>query len=136
MVIDASVIVSQLVPHDVHHAASRLWLARHIDAGGMVVAPAVLLAEVAGAIARRTGQTRLARRAARGLLGMSALRVVPVDHALAQLAATVAARFRVRGVDAIYIAAAAGLGLPLVTWDVEQRERAAALVPVVIPEAR
>jgi hypothetical protein len=32
------------------------------------------------------------------------------------------------------IAAAAGLRLPLVTWDVEQRDRAAGFVEVLVPE--
>jgi hypothetical protein len=50
MVVDASVVVSNLVPHDVHHAASRAWLTRHIGDGGLVVAPALLLPEIAGAI--------------------------------------------------------------------------------------
>jgi predicted nucleic acid-binding protein len=50
-------------------------------------------------------------------------------------AARVAGRLRVRGADAVYIAAAAGLRLPLVTWDVEQRERAAGFVEVLVPES-
>jgi predicted nucleic acid-binding protein len=85
MVVDASVVVSNLVPHDVHHAASRAWLTRHIGDGGLVVAPALLLPEIA---------------------------------------------------DAIYIAAASTLGLPLVTWDVEQRQGAARVTDVVSPENR
>ena len=39
MVVDASVVVSHLVPHDVQHAASRAWLARHLSEGGLVIAP-------------------------------------------------------------------------------------------------
>lgn len=42
MVVDASVVVSRLVPHDVHHEASRRWLARHVAGGGLVIAPALL----------------------------------------------------------------------------------------------
>jgi len=40
MVVDASVVVSRLVPHDVHHEASRRWLTRHVTEGGLVIAPA------------------------------------------------------------------------------------------------
>jgi predicted nucleic acid-binding protein len=39
-----------------------------------------------------------------------------------------------RGADAVYIAAAATLGLPLVTWDVEQRERAREVIDVFVPD--
>ena len=134
MVVDASVVVSRLVLHDVHHAASRRWLTRHVAAGGLVIAPALLLPEVAGAVARRTGDPRLARRAVAAVLRLPALRLVQVDDVLARSAAGIAGRLRVRGPDAVYIAAAAGLRLPLVTWDSEQRHRAARLVEVLVPE--
>jgi predicted nucleic acid-binding protein len=133
MVLDASVMVSRLVSHDVHHEASRRWLARHLADGGILVAPALLLPEVAGAVARRTGEPRLARRAVDAVLAVPGLRLVPVDAALASSAARLAARLAVRGGDAVYIAAAEVLGLPLVAWDVEQRERAARVVGVVVP---
>jgi predicted nucleic acid-binding protein len=134
MIVDASVVVSRLVPHDVHHQASRRWLTRHVAGGGLVIAPALLLPEVAGAVARRTGEPRLARRAVDAVLRLPSLRLVPVDDLLARAAARLASRLRVRGVDAVYIAAAAGLRLPLVTWDVEQRDRASAVVAVLSPE--
>jgi len=133
MVVDASVIVSRLVPHDVHHEASRRWLSRHVADGGLVIAPALLLPEVAGAVARRTGAQGLARRAVESLLRLASLRLVPVDEILAHAAARMAGRLRVRGADAVYIATAAELRLPLVTWDVEQRERAARVVRVMGP---
>lgn len=135
MVVDASVVVSRLVLHDVNHEASRHWLARHIAGGGLVIAPALLLPEVAGAVARRTGQPRLARRAVDAVLRLPELRLVPVDDVLARTAASVAGRLRVRGADAIYIAIAVGLRLPLVTWDTEQRDRAARFVEVLFPSS-
>jgi predicted nucleic acid-binding protein len=133
MVVDATVVVSRLVTHDAHHAASRAWLARHVAAGGLLIAPALLLAEVAGAVARRTGAPRLAQRAVETVLGLPALRLVPVDDVLARTAADLAGRLRLRGADAVYIAAAAALQLPLVTWDLEQRERAARVIEVLAP---
>ena len=51
MVVDASVVVSRLVAHDVNHDASRRWLMRHVADGGLIIAPTLLLPEVAGAIA-------------------------------------------------------------------------------------
>jgi len=135
MVVHASVIVSRLVPNDVHHEASRRWLTRHIASGGLVIAPALLLPEVAGAVARRTGEPRLARRAVEAVLRLSALRLVALDDILARAAARLAGRLRLRGADAVYVAAAAGLRLPLVSWDFEQRDRASGFVPVLAPDS-
>jgi len=134
MVVDASVVVSHLVPHDVHHAASRAWLTRHLSDGGLVIAPALLLPEIAGAVAHRTGAPRLAQRAVEALLGLPALRLVPVDDVLARRAAVLAGRLRLRGADAVYIATAATLRQPLITWDAEQRGRAARIIRVMVPE--
>lgn len=136
MVVDASVIVSRLVPHDVHHEASRRWLMRHVADGGLLIAPTLLLAEVAGAVARRTGKARLARRAIAAVLRSPGLRLVPVDEVLGRAAASLAGRLRVRGADAVYIAAAVALHVPLATWDLEQRERATHLLEVFVPPER
>ncbi len=133
MVVDASVLVSHLAPSEGRHEASRRWIARHLDGGGLVVALALLLPEVAGAIARRTGTPRLARRAIAVVLRLPSLRLLTIGEELARAAAGLAARLRIRGADAVYIAAAAQLHLPLVTWDVEQRERAARVVEVLVP---
>jgi predicted nucleic acid-binding protein len=109
MVVDASVVVSQLVPHDAHHAASRAWFTQHTTDGGLIVAPALLLPEIAGAVSRRTGMPELARRAVEAVLMLPGLRLLPVDDPLARAAATLAGRLRLRGADAVYIATAAAL---------------------------
>ena len=93
----------------------------------------LMLAEVAGAISRRTGRARLARRAVEGLLRLPALRLVSVDQRLGEAAAQLAADLRLRGADAVYVATARHLRLPLITWDREQRERAARLIPARAP---
>jgi predicted nucleic acid-binding protein len=134
MVLDASIVVSRLVPHDVHHESTRTWLAAHVAGGGMLIAPTLLLAELAGAVARRTANARLARRAVAAVLQLPGLRLVSLDETLARRAATLAGQLRVRGADAVYIAVAAALNLPLATWDFEQRDRAARIVTVFVPE--
>jgi predicted nucleic acid-binding protein len=133
MVVDASVIVSRFVPQDAHHEPTRKWLTRHVAHGGLVIAPTLLLAEIAGAVLRRTPTPSLARRTVVAVLGLPALRLLAVDEPLAHAAASLAGRLRMRGADAVYIAAAATLGLPLVTWDVEQRERAREVIDVFVP---
>ena len=97
------------------------------------MAPTLLFAELAGAVARRSGSPRLGRRAVDAILELPALRLITLDEALARAAADLAARLRLRGGDAVYIAAAALLRVPLVSWDTEQRQRAARVVDVVSP---
>jgi predicted nucleic acid-binding protein len=133
MVVDASVVVSALVRHDANYAASVRWLEAYLAADGLLVAPAILLAEVAGAIARRAAAPRAARRTVEALARLPALRLVAVDETLGQAAAALAGRLRVRGADAVYIATADLLGLPLVTFDAEQRARGARVVDVIVP---
>jgi predicted nucleic acid-binding protein len=133
VVVDASVWVSRLVSADVHHARTRRWFAREDRRGGLFVTPALALPELSGAIARRTGAAQLAEQAVRRVLALPGLRVAPLDADLAEHAATLAARLALRGADAIYVALAGRLGLPLVSWDREQRARAAGTIEVAAP---
>ena len=133
IVVDASVWVSRFVRRDVHHEASRQWLAEQVGSGAAFVGPALVLAEVAGAISRQTGRSRLGGLALGWFNRLPGLRIIPIDHRLGAAAADIAARFGLRGADAIYVATAHVLALPLVTWDAEQRERGGRLVAVRTP---
>ena len=57
--------------------------------------------------------------------------LMDVDRALANDSADIAARYRLRGADAIYVAVAHIASSTLVTLDNEQRDRAADLVPTM-----
>jgi predicted nucleic acid-binding protein len=133
MVIDASVWVSYLVPSDAHHAASYVWLTNYAATGRLLVEPVLLIVEVAGAISRRSGRPDLAHQAVQTLRRIPAMRFVPIDSQLGERAAQLAADLSLRGADAVYVALAHQLGLPLVTWDDEQRTRAAAIISVQTP---
>jgi predicted nucleic acid-binding protein len=134
IVVDASVWVSLFVANDSHHSASRSWLAGAVKARELIVAPISLLAEVSGAIARRTGQPELGRKAVEHMMHLPALRLVAVDNRLGRLAASTAADCQLRGADALYVAVAQRLNSPLITWDKEQLTRAAALVVTYTPD--
>ena len=134
IVVDASVWISRVVREDVHHGPSRRWLDQYLRQTRTVVAPIILLAEVAGGVARRTGRPRLARRVIDDLLDLPELHLVPLNGELAELSAQLAANLLLRGVDATYVATAQRLTLPLVSWDREQRERAGNLVETHTPE--
>jgi predicted nucleic acid-binding protein len=90
---------------------------------------------IAGAIARRTGKPELAHRALEGILRVPNLRLVSTDPRLGREAARLAADLCLRGADAMYVAVAHQLDVPLITWDREQRERAGQVVSVCTPEA-
>jgi predicted nucleic acid-binding protein len=129
-VIDASLWVSRLVPGDNHHPIVKTWLESQRAAGGIFLSPSLLLAEVGGAISRRTGEPGLARRAIDQLLRLSGLRLVEMDRGLVREAARLASDLGLRGADSFYVAVAARLGLPLVTLDADQRSRAETVVAV------
>jgi len=131
--VDASVWVSALVPSDVHHVASRGWLGRQELADPALVSPSLLVPELAAAISRRTGRSALGRSAIAALMRLPHLRIVALDADLATEAGRLAADCAVRGADAVYLAVARRLGIPLVTWDREQRERGGRVVDVVTP---
>jgi predicted nucleic acid-binding protein len=54
--------------------------------------------------------------------------ILPVDKPLAQQAATLAAQYRLRGSDAIYVAVAYRFGCALITLDLEQLQRVKTIV--------
>lgn len=124
--------MSALVAGDVHHAVSRSWLEQRA-ADQLLVAPSLLLPEVASAVSRATSRPLLARRAVRLLSRLPALRIVAVDAALAEAAARLAGDQRLRGADSVYVALAKQLSLPLVTWDLEQASRASEVIHAGAP---
>ncbi len=133
-VVDASVWVSRFVPGDEHHLLSRNWLAALVTGGDNVVSPALLLPELAGAIARRTGSADLATRAVELIQEHPIARLVPIDALLAEVAARLAGELRLRGADAVYVAVAHQLGIPLITWDHEQLAKGVRVTKVFTPE--
>ena len=132
-VADASVMVAHLHHEDRFHLESTSWIAQRLLAGGVIIAPRLVLAEVAGATARRTGDSTIGHAAVQQLLAMPGLSLVPVTDNLADSAAMFAAELRLKGADAVYIAVAAELSMPLVTWDDEQRDRGAHVIDTRSP---
>lgn len=101
--------------------------------GGRVAVPTIFLAEIGGAVARRTGEVALARRAVSTFTRLPSVELVPGTQRIGILAAAPAIDLRLRGADAVYIAVAAHLNAPLVTWDQEQLTRGSAAIAVKTP---
>jgi predicted nucleic acid-binding protein len=130
VVLDASVWVSRLISQDEFYASVKLWMEQQREAGVEFISPALLLAEVGGAISRRTGDPELGKRAIDQLGNLPGLRLVEMDNDLMHDAARLAAELGLRGADSVYVAVACQLNLPLVTFDLDQSDRAKARVSI------
>jgi predicted nucleic acid-binding protein len=121
--IDASVFLNAFNPYEVEHEESHRLLAQLQEQAAPVIVPTLLLPEVAAAVSRGREDEDLAREFAAALSRLPHLVLIPLDTALAQQAADVAAQYRLRGSDAVYVAVALRFGSTLITLDREQRER-------------
>ena len=133
LVVDASVWVSWLRPIDINHDPSFIWMERYFAKGGFLVAPAFLLVEVAASISRQTGQVMRAREAINQLRAISKIQIIAMDSALVQAAVDVAINLQLRAGDAIYVALAHQLNVPLVSWDKEQLQKASTTITTYTP---
>jgi predicted nucleic acid-binding protein len=130
IVVDASVWVSRLVPTDVFHEQVKYWLDDQRRQGVEYVCPSLLLPEVGGAISRRTETPQLGQQAVAALQDLPGLRLVEMDASLVNTAARLAADLGLRGADALYVAVAYRLGLPLATLDADQIKRTSEVVSI------
>jgi len=132
-VVDASVYVSLVNTHEEHHARSWSWFKEAQENGESVLAPAILLSEVATALSRGVGDSKLAKRIVANLKSAGLIELIPVTISLADLAATIAADNQIRGCDAIYVATAREYNEPLITLDQQQLDRASSVVQTLEP---
>jgi predicted nucleic acid-binding protein len=132
-VIDASVYVALVNAQEREHASSWTWFEQARSADESIVAPVILLSEVAAALSRGVGDPALAHRVVQQLARSEVIELIPVTLAIAEQAAFIAGEHQIRGCDAVYVALAAQLSDTLVTLDRQQLERGVALVTVRMP---
>jgi predicted nucleic acid-binding protein len=130
--VDASVHLSALNPYEPESAASQAFLDRVRQRQIPLYCPALLLVEVAAAVARTMDDAGRAVALAAALRGLSNQTLVPLDDALAGVAPDLAANSRLRGADAVYAAVARQYGTTLITLDRQQLER----LPPTVKTAR
>jgi predicted nucleic acid-binding protein len=131
VVVDASVWVSRLIESDEFHISVKDWMNTQREQDTTFVSPSLLLAEVGGVISRVTGKPELGLNAIQKIENLPDIRIVDMDKALMDNASRIAAKYGVRGADSVYVAVAATLKIPLVTFDVDQREKASKVVEVI-----
>jgi predicted nucleic acid-binding protein len=132
-VIDASVYVALVNAQEREHASSWTWFEQARSADESIVAPVILLSEVAAALSHGVGDPALAHRVVQQLARSEVIELIPVTLAIAEQAAFIAGEHQIRGCDAVYVALAAQLSDTLVTLDRQQLERGVALVTVRMP---
>jgi predicted nucleic acid-binding protein len=133
MVVDASVIVAMYRPDEVGHQRALVWFGSFGPESEPILAPSLLISEVASGLQRAFDDPDLILRAVSSLLADPRLRLVPVGNTLAFHAADVAARLGIFGCDAIYVALAQDRGERLISLDRRQIERARAVIEAQEP---
>ena len=127
-IVDASVYVALVLPHEEAHGDCWAWLRQAHARGEEISAPAILAPEVGAAIGRGVGEPELARRAVQQMLSGYVVDLVPITESLAARAGMIAIDHRIRGADAVYVALAERCHDELITLDRQQLERGAAVV--------
>ena len=131
-VVDASVLVAMLKDGDAHNEVSRDWFLKKANGNAKLIAPVIALAEVAAAIARPTGDEKLATVLLEQLK-TSGIEFVDVSRQLAEKAAGIAIAHRLRGCDAVYVALAAEFKMTLVSLDNEHLQRTKSIITAQLP---
>lgn len=132
-VLDASVLVAGIRPGEPFYAEARTALEALTRQSANLYVPTIVLAEVAAAIARGSGNASQAAQEVDLVRKMTGMQIVAVDGPLGDRAASVAALQRIRGCDAVYVALAEQRAAILITLDNEQRLRAPATVQAQTP---
>ena len=132
-VLDASVLVAAVLPNEPFHADAKALMQGLLNEGAYVYLPTIAFAEVAAAIARGASDEQLALAVVAQYGIRPDLHRVAVDVALGDLTTEIAAKQRIRGCDAVYVALAYVEQAVLVTLDGQQRERAPAGVTACSP---
>lgn len=134
MIIDASVWIASVLAEDAHHAAGLSFMRRFVTERLAATLPLLVWPEIAGAVARRTGDADRGMQVAGNIAAQRWIQSMPVDAPLANESMRLAAALRLRGADAVYVALASMRRMPLITLDTEMIARAGDVVDVLTPE--
>ncbi len=126
--VDASVFLNAFNPYEADHADSRAFLSRLQQLDRPIIVPTLLFPEVAAGAARARNDAQIAIRYATELSNLPNIMAVALDLSLTTQTLQIAAQYRLRGSDAVYVAVAQRFGAVLVTRDKQQFERSAPVV--------
>src|SRR5215831_3973902 len=132
--IDASVFVNAFNPHEDGQAASLQVLEAVHKRGDPVIVPTLIIPEIASAVARASDDSTGALQYAGATAALPHVTLVTLTATMANQAAELAAKHRLRGADAVYLAVARRYGTLLVSRDEEQCARGSAVAVCQTPE--
>jgi predicted nucleic acid-binding protein len=131
--IDASVFVSAFTPSEPEHPASKALMRNVQETKTAIIVPTLVIPEIAAAISRGQGKPDLGYSFAQEVSQLPNVTLVSLDEGLADIASEIAARYRLRGSDAVYAAVARRYSTELVTLDREHLERLDKVIKVRKP---
>jgi predicted nucleic acid-binding protein len=131
--VDASVFVNAFSPDEEGSEFSLEFLGKLRKSRIPLIQPTLFFPEVVASIARRQDDTEAAVLLSQELKKFPALTTIDLDESLADFASEIAAKYRLRGSDAVYAAVALRFGTQLISLDREQLERLPKVLSVKKP---
>lgn len=135
IVVDASVFLAFAIPEEKEHGEAARFFAYCETGKHQILFPTLAMAEVAGGVARRKHDPDKADLAVSRMQRFAGVRYFPLTEEASGAAAKLAGRYFLRGADAVYCQLAREKGVPLVTFDMEIRERLAGVVTALSPQS-
>ncbi len=132
--IDASVFINAEIEGEEFHEYSAKLMQNIRDQGITIIVPEIVLPEISSAIARGTDNPEEALDFVKELKQIPNIVFVPIDRELADHASQLAAEYKLRGCDAIYVAVGSLFRAKLISLDKQQIERAAECIETAKPQ--
>lgn len=123
IVVDTSIWLAGVLPADVHFRETQPFMDLVRFGDVRLHVPAHFPAEFAGVLSRIRAPEQVIADILEMISSIQLFTLHSISLPLGLLAADIARHARIRGSDAVFLALAATLDLPLVTWDKQQRER-------------
>ena len=132
--VDASVFVNAFSPDEEGSDESAEFLSQLREDGVPLIQPTLFFPEVVASISRKQDAEEIALELAHELKKFSKLTLIDLDEDFADYASEIAAKYRLRGSDAVYAAVALRFGAELITLDKEQLSRLPKVLTVRKPK--
>ncbi|PKP60785.1 MAG: hypothetical protein CVT88_02055 [Candidatus Altiarchaeales archaeon HGW-Altiarchaeales-1] len=132
--LDASVVVNAFMADEEGYEYSRKLLEKIRSKNIQIVVPQIILPEISAAIARKKDDENLAISLVKAFVKIPDIKLIHIDENLAMFAAEIAAKYRTRGADSLYIAVALTHKVTLITLDKEQKDRGNKILKVITPK--
>jgi predicted nucleic acid-binding protein len=115
--LDANIFTRTLHPSQPDYEVCDELITRLSAGGAPIIIPLIVLAEVAAAVRRETGDAMQARLFVDVIRGLPTTQFISIDAVLADESANLASDEALRGMDAIYVAVARRYNCTLVSLD-------------------